>query len=106
MKTTPHIENPKQQNESDPRAQRRVRNFPRTTQGYQSATLVGNCGTPAKFCGEPAFFRLSNEYFAGEAARSFAADAGVFAALLLTTVLPIVNGVEAVATLIHYVGVL
>ena len=106
MKNTPHIQNLKQRNESDPRAQRRGRTFPQVTQGYQSTTLVGTCGTPAKFCGEPAFFRLSNEYFADEAARSFAADAGVFAALLLTAVLPIVNGVEAVATLIHYVGVL
>src|SRR3954465_12138830 len=106
MKTTPHIQNLKQRNESDPRPQGRGQNFPQVTQNYQNATLVGSCGTPAKFCGEPAFFRLSNEYFADEAARSFAADAGVFAALLLTAVLPIVNGVEAVATLIHYVGVL
>jgi hypothetical protein len=106
MKNTPHIENLKQRVESDPRAQRRGRNFPQVTQDYQSANLVGNCGTPAKFCGEPAFFRLSNEYFADEAARSFAADAGVFAALLLTSVLPIVSGVDAIATLIHCVGVL
>lgn len=105
MKTTPHIQNLKQQNESDPRAQRRGQNFPHVTQNYQSATLTGNCGTPAKFC-EPAFFRLSNEYFAEEAARSFAADAGVFAALLLTAILPIVSGVDAIATLIHIVGVL
>ena len=101
MKTTPHIQSHKQRDESDPRAQ----SFPKIAQDYQGATLVGNCGTPAKFC-EPAFFRLSNEYFAEEAARSFAADAGVFAALLLTAILPIVSGVEAVATLIHYVGVL
>jgi len=33
-------------------------------------------------------------------------DAGVFAALILTAMLPIANGVQAVATLIHSVGVL
>ena len=106
MKTTPHIQNLKQRNESDSRAQRRARNFPQVAQDYQSANLIGHCGTTAKFCGEPAFFRLSNEYFADEAARSFAADAGVFAALLLTAVLPIASGVNAIATLIHCVGVL
>jgi hypothetical protein len=105
MKTTPHIQNHKQRAESDPRAQRSGRSFPQVAQTYQSATLTGNCGTPAKFC-QPAFFRLSNEYFAEEAARSFAADAGVFAALLLTAILPIVSGVDAIATLIHIVGVL
>jgi len=106
MKTTPHIQNLKQRNESDPRTQRAGRTLPQVTQDYQSATLTGNCGTTAKFCGEPAFFRLSNEYFADEAARSFAADAGVFAALLLTAILPIVSGVDAIATLIHIVSVL
>ena len=106
MKTTPQIENLKQRDEFNPRAQRSGRSFPQVTQRYQSATLLGNCGTSAKFCGEPAFFRISNEYFAGEAARSFAADTGVFAALILTAIFPIVNGVQAVATLIHCVGVL
>ncbi len=106
MKTTPHIENLKQRDGSDSCDQHSGRSFPHITQDYQGATLIGNCGKPAKFCGEPAFFRISNEYFAEEAARSFAADAGVFAALILTAIFPIVNGVEAVATLIHYVGVL
>ena len=67
--------------------------------------MHGGCGTPVKFR-HPAFFEISNEYFAEEAPRSFAVDAGVFAAIILTAVLPIVNGVQAVATLIRCVGVL
>ena len=68
--------------------------------------MHGGCGTPAKFRGGIPFFQISNEYFAEEAPRSFAVDAGVFAALMLTALLPIVNGVQAVATLIHHLGVL
>ncbi len=83
----------------------RGRNFPHTDQNYQSSKLHGACGTPAKFH-HPAFFEISNEYFAEEAPRGSAVDAGVFAALILTAMLPIANGVQAVATLIHSVGVL
>lgn len=67
--------------------------------------MLGGCGTPVKFHG-PSFFEISNRYFADEAPRSFAVEAGVFAALILTAVLPIVNSVQAVATLIHHAGVL
>jgi hypothetical protein len=66
--------------------------------------LLGGCGTPVKFH-HPAFFEISNEYFAEEAPRGSAVDAAVFAALILTAILPIANGVQAVATLIHSVGV-
>ncbi len=62
--------------------------------------MLGGCGTRVKFDG-PSFFEISNRYFADEAPRSFAVEAGVFAALILTAVLPIVNSVQAVATLIH-----
>jgi hypothetical protein len=67
--------------------------------------LHGGCGTPVKFH-HPAFFEISNEYFAEEAPRSSAVDASVFAALILTAILAIANGIQAVATLIHSVGVL
>ncbi len=105
MKNTPHILQLKRRYESDPRAARGQRSFPQTNHNYQSATKPGGCGTPVKFH-RPAFSEISNEYFADEAARSFVVDAGVFAALMLASMLPIVNGVEAVATLIHSVGVL
>src|SRR4029434_6567757 len=105
MKNTPHILEFNRRHESEPRNSRRGRNFPQTDQNYRSSKLHGGCGTSAKFH-HPAFFEISNDYFADEAARSFLVDTGVFAALILSTLLPIVNGVQAVATLIHSVGVL
>jgi hypothetical protein len=105
MKTTTQILDLKQRHESDRRTSRHGRNFPQAEQHYRTCSLPGSCGEPAKFqC--PAFFTISNDYFADEAPRSFALDAGIFAALMLTAILPIVNGVQAVAILGHHVGVL
>ncbi len=105
MKNTPQILDLKLRHESDARASRHGRTFPQTDHHYQTCKLPGGCGEPVKFQG-PAFFEISHEYFANEAQRSFAAEAAVFAALLLTAMLPIVNSVQAVAALIHSVGVL
>ena len=105
MKNRPHILQLNPRHQSDPRASHGERSFPQIDQNYQSEKLPGGCGTPVKFH-RPAFFEISNKYFADEAARSFLADTGVFAALILTSMLPIVNGLQAGATLIHSVGVL
>jgi hypothetical protein len=105
MKNTSHILEQNRRHESDPRDSRGGRNFPLTDQNYQNSKLHGGCGTPVKFH-HPAFFEISNDYFAEEAPRGLAMDAGVFAALILAVMLPIANGVQAVATLIHSVGVL
>jgi hypothetical protein len=105
MKNIPHILQPNPRHQSDSRTPRVRRNFPQTDQSYQSSSLSGGCGTPVEFH-PPAFFEISSDYFAGEAARSFAIDSGVFAALMVTAILPIINGVQAVAALIHSVGVL
>ena len=102
MKTTPHILNINQRRASESRG---GRSFPQIEHNYQSSTLRGGCGTPAKFR-RPSFFRISSDYFAEEAPRGFAVDAAIFGALILTAVLPIVNSVQAVATLIHTLGVL
>jgi hypothetical protein len=105
MKTTPHIEKLNGRHGTDARSSRNERAFPQTEQFYQTARLNGGCGTSARFH-QPAFFEISNDYFAGEAWRGFAIDAAIFAALIGTALLPIVNGVQAVATLLHTVGVL
>jgi hypothetical protein len=104
MKNTPHILQLNRRQESDPRDSRGGRSFPHPDQNYQSSKLLGNCGTPVRFH-HPAFFEISNEYFAEEAPRSSAVDAGVFAALILTAILPIANGFQAVATLVSNIGV-
>jgi len=105
MKMTPHILTINKRHDSDPRTSRSGRGFPSTDHNYRAATLTGGCGTPAKFCG-PSFSKISSEYFSDEAPRSFAVEACVFAALILTVVWPIVNSVQAIAALIHSVGVL
>jgi hypothetical protein len=104
MKNTSHILEFNRRHESDPRNSRGGRNFPLSNQNYRSSKLHGACGTPAKFH-HPAFFEISNEYFAEEAPRGSAVDAGIFGALILTAMLAIANGVQAVAILIHSVGV-
>lgn len=105
MKNTTHILHLARRHESDPRNSRGERTFPQTDQNYQGSKLLGGCGTPVKFH-HPAFSEISNEYFAEEAPRSSAVDAGVFAALILTAILPIANGFQAVATLVSHIGVL
>lgn len=106
MNTTHQIQDLNQRHDANPRAERSGRSFPPINQNYQSATLHGTCGTPAKFRGGTPFFRISDQDFAEEAQRSFAMEAGIFAALILTTLLPIANSVQAIATLIHHLGVL
>ncbi|HEY3662971.1 MAG TPA: hypothetical protein VGL24_07450 [Chthoniobacterales bacterium] len=105
MKTTPQIQDLNQRAESNPRAERSGSSFPQISHGYQSVRLTGSCGTPIKFH-PPAFCEISNEYFAGEANRGSLVDAGVFAALILPALFAIVNGCQAIATLIHTAGVL
>jgi len=105
MKNTPYFELHKSRYQSEARVSRRVRFSPQVETGYQSSKLVGGCGTPAKFH-RPAFFELSSRYFAHEEPRGIAIDTAVFAALIGSTLLPIVNSVLAVAALIHGLGVL
>ncbi len=105
MKNTPQVQDLIQRDEANPRAARHGSGFPQISHSYQSSQLTGSCGTPVKYR-RPAFSEISNEYFAGEAARGFLVDAGVFAALILTALFPIVNGLEAVAALIQTLSVL
>jgi len=100
MKMKPLSLNPNKRHRCDQRPARQGRNFPQIEQNYQATSLGGSCGTPAKFR-RPSFFELSQEYFADEAPRDFAVEAAVFTALILTAVLPIVNGVQAVVALVH-----
>ncbi|MBA3543035.1 MAG: hypothetical protein H0T83_01115 [Chthoniobacterales bacterium] len=106
MKNTPQILTTNRRLDSDSRVSRRGARFPQAEQNYQSDTLLGSCGTTAEFTRGPSFFRISNDYFAHEAPRGFAVDAGVFTALMVCAMVSIVNGVEAVSALIRSVGVL
>ena len=105
MKNIAHIELPQSRYQSEARAPRSVRFSSLSQPGYQSAKLLGGCGTPVEFH-RPAFFELSNRYFADEAPRGIRVDTAIFVVLIGSVLLPIVNGVQAVATLMHGLGVL
>ncbi|MGI8890338.1 MAG: hypothetical protein ACR2G0_06080 [Chthoniobacterales bacterium] len=105
MKNTAHLIPNHRRSQADLRHSRDQRIFPPTSHNFHQQQLPGSCGQPLQF-EHPAFFKISNDYFAGEAARNFVVDSGVFAALIVAALLPIANGFQAVATLIHSVGVL
>jgi hypothetical protein len=100
MKHSPYIELHRSRYQSEDRTALRVRVAPQTEACYQNPKLQGACGTPVKFH-RPAFFELSNRYFANEEPRGIAIDTAVFVALIGSALLPIVNSVQAVATLLH-----
>ena len=105
MKNTPRFELPQSRYQSENRASRGLQVKPLSEPAYQSAKLLGRCGTPVKFH-QPAFFELSNRYFADEAPRGIRVDTAIFVALIGSALLPIVNGAQAIATLMHGLGVL
>lgn len=105
MKNTPHTQNLSQRHQSENRDRGNGQTLPKIAHHFQASNVSGSCGTPAKF-EHPAFRDISKDYFADEAPRGFAVEAALFAALIATALLPIVNTVQAVATLIHHIGVL
>ncbi len=104
MKYTPHTQNVSKRHQSEARTRSNGPRLPEIAPHFQPTTFTGGCGKPAKF-EHPAFSDISKDYFADEEPRSFAVEAAVFAALIATAVLPIVNSVQAVA-LLHTIGVL
>ncbi|MBA3834008.1 MAG: hypothetical protein H0X34_19385 [Chthoniobacterales bacterium] len=105
MNNTPHTQNLSKRHQSENRDCRNGRPVPEITQHFQASNFSGSCGSPTKF-EHPAFRDISKDYFADEAPRGFAVDAALFAALIATALLPIVDTAQAVATLIHHIGVL
>ena len=76
---------------------------PKTDYNYQAATLddvdggcVGNC--------KPPFCAIGRDYFAREAHFDWASEALVFCVLMLTTIVPLVDGGSAVAGLLRSTG--
>jgi hypothetical protein len=60
-------------------------------------------GRPVEDC-EPPFHALSRDYFTREAHHNFAIESAAFFLLMMTTVLPLFNGANAVVELIRSTG--
>jgi len=79
------------------------RSSPKTDFHYQAATLNDIRGRPVED-GKPPFHALSRDYFTREAHLHFATEAAAFSLLMMTTVLPLINGANAVVELIRSTG--
>jgi len=76
---------------------------PKTDFNYQARTLEDVRGRRVGDC-KPPFHALSRDYFTREAHHDFASEAVVFSLLMMTTVLPLLNGASAVVELIRSTG--
>jgi hypothetical protein len=76
---------------------------PKTDFNYQATTLEDVRGRRVGDC-KPPFHALSRDYFAREAHLHFATEAAAFLLLMMTTVLPLFNGANAVVELIRSTG--
>jgi hypothetical protein len=77
--------------------------FPTTDFNYHSIALGecrGRCGGVVR----PSFHSLSRDYFKTEARQYSLAETLVFAAIMATAVLPILNGASAVMALVRAIG--
>ncbi len=79
------------------------RPFPVTDFNYHSVALGRSSGRCARTTGL-SFHHISREYFATEANHYFLAETGVFAAIMLSAAIPLVNGAQAVLHLAHLGG--
>ena len=76
---------------------------PKTDFNYQATTLEDVRGRRVEDCKLP-FHALSRDYFTREAHQHFATEAAAFFLLMMTTVLPLFNGANAVVKLIRSTG--
>ena len=88
---------------NDKRTRESVRTFPITDFDYHSVTVGGYSGRCAKAV-KPSFHTLSRDYFDTEARHYFLAEATVFAAIMATVALPILNGARATMELLRVIG--
>jgi len=106
MKTTNQIPNTNKRHDSGSARVCYGRNFPKTDFNYHSASLA-DCGAG---CGAtfraPSFCDISRDYLNREARNNFLIEAALFAMIVITAALPLLNGARAVAGLIRSLGVL
>ena len=84
-------------------AARMSRRSPKADFDYQTATLDDIRGRPVENC-KPPFHALGRDYFTREAHQDFAIESAAFFLLMMTTVLPLFNGANAVMEMIRSTG--
>jgi hypothetical protein len=94
---------PTMQNIDNGRTRAESRKFPVTDSNYHSVTLGGFNGQCAR-AEVPSFRSISRNYFDTEAQHHFLAEACVFASIMLTAAVPLVNGAHAVLNLVRASG--
>ncbi|HXA09521.1 MAG TPA: hypothetical protein VNW28_06030 [Chthoniobacterales bacterium] len=97
MKPTPDICN---RRKSGTLAVSTSRVFPKTDFNYQATTLANLEGRWADLC-KSSFRAISQDYFANEAPRHFAHEAGLFFMMVMTVTLPLLNASAAALGLIR-----
>ncbi|MEP6708526.1 MAG: hypothetical protein ABJB32_00155 [Verrucomicrobiota bacterium] len=106
MKTTNQLPNTNKRHDSSRALLRCGRNFPKTDYHYHNASLAGcGAGRGATFRA-PSFRDISRDYLEREARNNFLTETALFATIMITAALPLLNGAHAVAGLIRSLGVL
>ena len=88
---------------SSAHAARMSRRSPKTDFDYQTATLDDIRARPVEDC-KPPFHALTRDYFTREAHQDFAIESAAFFLLMVTTLLPLFNGANAVVKLMASSG--
>ena len=88
---------------NDHRTREPGRTFPITDFHYHSVAL-GNYSGRCAGAVRPSFHTLSRDYFNSEERHYFLAEATVFAVIMATAALPILNGARAMMELIRAIG--
>lgn len=76
--------------------------FPKTDYSYHSATLSdfdSRCGK-----GSISFRAISGDYFKSEARQDFVSEAVFFSLIVLTSAIPIISSVHALADFVRAIG--
>jgi hypothetical protein len=81
---------------------RKRRVFPKTDSNYRPARA--DAGSRCAGACKTSFRAIARDYFAREAHRHFATEAAAFFLLMMTTVLPLFDGANAVVGLIRWTG--
>jgi hypothetical protein len=78
---------------------RQGRQFPKIDLPYHTIS-AGHSGGYCAGLLNPSFRSISRSYFDTEANHDFLAEASIFAVIMLTALMPLINGAHAVLTLI------